>query len=83
MTELCYCGKPLHYNSKLIQEYIEYIINKSGEHVKVISPENKTYLVSLHYIALHGIKADLLHTYGFEEIITETNNSIGDNSNES
>jgi hypothetical protein len=68
--ELCHCGKPLHYTSKELEDLIIKIIqNKGRRWTPTTSLETgKTYKVDIHYIALHGIEADKLHTYGFEEI---------------
>lgn len=69
MTELCHCGKPLHYTTKSIEKSMKNLVKMKGRFVPVMNLEtNKTYNVDRHYIALHGIKSSDLHTYGFEEI---------------
>jgi hypothetical protein len=70
MNELCHCGKPLHYTDEKVRERVEEIIKKSGTHVE-ITCNNITYNVPRHYIALHGVTAKLLDTYGFEVVKDE------------
>ncbi|HJY22928.1 MAG TPA: hypothetical protein VJ279_08595 [Hanamia sp.] len=70
MTELCHCGKPLHYSSKAVEEVINKIIEFKGTRFVEIEQieTRKKYKVDIHYIALHGIQGDKLETYGFEVI---------------
>jgi len=65
--EMCHCGKPLHYTDPAIKLFVEKYIRELGEMMKV-KCNGKTYLVSRHYIALHGLKAVDLPSLGFEEI---------------
>jgi len=69
MKDLCHCGQPLHYTCKTTEELIKRIIHEKGRYIAITSMETmKKYKVDRHYIALHGIKGDLLDQYGFEEI---------------
>lgn len=62
----CFCGKPLHYTSKVNQERIAHFCKMLGEYVKVFY-DGTFFNVPRHYIALHGIEgADLVHL-GFEK----------------
>lgn len=48
---------------------MEAMCERLGRYVTVISIETgKAYSVCRHYIALHGVRGHLLHTYGFAEI---------------
>lgn len=62
----CPCGRPLHYTNPKIQEVVETLVRDLGENIPVTVGE-KTYLVSRHYIALHGLKASELPDLGFPE----------------
>lgn len=64
MTELCHCGKPLHYSDPKIKAFVDKQIEKLGTHVNVVCM-NKNYLVPRHYIALHGLNAYDLDSLGF------------------
>lgn len=70
MSELCHCGKPLHYVSKAVEDAISKIIEAKGSRfVNITQIETgRTFKVDSHYVALHGVQGNLLHTYGFEEI---------------
>lgn len=69
MTELCHCGKPLHYIDKDVERIMRKLVKQLGRYINVVSHiDNKAYKVDRHYIALHGLKGDDLHTSGFEEI---------------
>lgn len=69
MTELCHCGQPLHYTCKTTEKRVKTLIEGKGRYVAVTNIETmKTYKIDRHYIALHGIKGELLDTYGFEEV---------------
>lgn len=70
-VEMCHCGKPLHYNSKIIEELIRKQIKAHGENVDVKLLGGKTYSVPRHYIALHGIKGYQLPELGFVEVVDE------------
>jgi hypothetical protein len=67
MSKLCHCGQPLHYTDPAAKAWIEEMVAKHGEYVRVIM-NDRTWLVQRHYIALHGIKAWELPTLGFLEI---------------
>ena len=70
MTDKCHCGKPLHYTSKAVEDVVNEIIKAKGTRFVDIEQieTGKIYKVDIHYIALHGVKGNLLDTYGFEEI---------------
>jgi hypothetical protein len=67
MPDLCHCGQPLHYGSPETERYMKSMVKKLGEFTKVTA-RGRTWLVSRHYVALHGMKAAELHTLGFEEV---------------
>lgn len=71
MPELCHCGKPLHYPNPETQQEVQAIVDRMGSLVEVVGPDDRRWKVPRHYIALHGIKGSLLHTYGFEEVTGE------------
>jgi len=71
--ELCHCGKPLHYSDPDLRRIVERLIEAKGTH-QPVTVGRRTWLVSRHYIALHGIKAVELPFLGFEEVA----NSAGD-----
>lgn len=64
----CHCGKPLHYSSQKLQREVEAIVRMAGSQYVRVEVEGVTYKVQRHYIALHGIKGELMPTYGFEVI---------------
>lgn len=66
LHKVCPCGQPLHYSHPDTQAQVEALIRELGLHTKV-RVGNKTWLVSRHYIALHGLKASELGKLGFEE----------------
>jgi hypothetical protein len=71
MSEICHCGKPLHYTSQAVEDVVKEIIKakKGGRYVEIEQIETgKKYKVDIHYIALHGVQGHLLDTYGFEEV---------------
>jgi hypothetical protein len=74
---MCHCGKLIHYTDKKIERYVLDTCKANGEYVNVTSTATgKTYRVQRHYIALHGIKEDLLDSYGFVEIENATKESM-------
>lgn len=66
--ELCHCGKPLHYANSHTERLVKELIAAVGDPYIPITAHGRIWRVQRHYIALHGIKADELHTLGFEEI---------------
>jgi len=65
----CFCGRELHYSNKELERIMVDICETKGDYLEVSDIVNyKTYRVQRHYIALHGIKQELLPTYGFEEL---------------
>lgn len=68
VEKLCHCGKPLHYRNPFVEALTYALVEAKGEYVNVTSSAGRTFRVQRHYIALHGIKEQELHTYGFEEV---------------
>lgn len=66
-TELCGCGQPLHYVDKNVEWLMREIVSKVGPDV-LVTVGARTWSVSRHYIALHGIKADEIEGLGFPEV---------------
>ena len=67
--KLCHCGKPLHYSDRGLETMVNKFCAAMGDYVPVIQRSTgKKFKVQRHYISLHGIKEQELHTYGFEEI---------------
>jgi hypothetical protein len=52
--QTCACGKPLHYPNENTKYVMDCLIERYGTHIRV-EYGDKTYWVSRHYIALHGI----------------------------
>jgi hypothetical protein len=65
--KLCFCGQPLHYSNKDLQNQIEQMVQEKGENLKV-TVGTRTFLVPRHYIALHGIKGYEVANLGFQEL---------------
>ena len=65
--DLCYCGMPLHYQCKKTEKQMNEIVQTMGRYTHVVH-NDKTYKVDRHFIALHGIRGDLMHAYGFDEV---------------
>lgn len=63
-TEFCPCGQPLHYLSRESERSVRSLITDLGENIPV-NFGDRVWLVSRHYIALHGLRAadlpDLAH----------------------
>lgn len=69
--KLCECGRPLHYTDPTTREVVEKFIQNYGEHIRVVVHfvgYRRTFLVSRHYIALHGFKGTDLARVGFKEV---------------
>jgi hypothetical protein len=64
--ERCHCGRPLHYTNPASQAAVTRLVELFGARQPVRGPDGRIWLVPRHYIALHGLKADELHTLGFE-----------------
>jgi hypothetical protein len=66
----CPCGLPLHYKHPLIEKLISGIVADKGEFMPVETPYG-TWLVSRHFIALHGLDTETLPSvaerYGFKK----------------
>ena len=67
--ERCPCGRPLHYGDPGIQAIMEEFVARRGADIP-ITIDGRTWLVSRHYIALHGVKASELPHLGFPEVGT-------------
>ena len=67
ISELCFCGKPLHYSDPKYQRMTEELIADKGEDV-VVSVDGRSWNVPRHYIALHGLKGREVASLGFVEI---------------
>jgi hypothetical protein len=72
MSELCHCGKPLHYSDPIAQAHVEALIQALGPNIRVTAGM-RTWLVPRHYIALHGLKAEDVPSLGFQEVTHERN----------
>lgn len=68
MPKLCPCGKPLHYSDPLIQEMVESCIKELGEEIRV-ECNGKSYMVSRHYMALHGLMGKNLESLAEKGIV--------------
>jgi len=66
-TEMCHCGRPLHYTDPLIEAAVRALIDRHGPNTRVIAG-GRSWMVPRHYIALHGILACDLPHLGFEEV---------------
>lgn len=53
----CPCGKPLHYTDSSLKDKVDALVDKLGELMQV-TVGNNSYMVSRHYIALHGLKGN-------------------------
>lgn len=67
MVDLCHCGRPLHYTDPANEAFVRRLVANLGREVPV-TVGTRTWLVSRHYIALHGIKAWELPSLGFREL---------------
>jgi hypothetical protein len=73
-AEYCACGAPLHYTNSFTREYMESMVKRLGENIRV-QVSGRTWLVPRHYIALHGVMGaeieQLAQEFGFPEVKTE------------
>lgn len=60
----CHCGQPLHYTSKAVKALVDELVARKGEFVKV-TYRGKSWWISRHYIALHGLVGRLIPKLGF------------------
>lgn len=73
-ARMCACGQPLHYTDPTRGTFVERMVEKFGDLVKITSlePDRRSWLVPRHYIALHGLQyaelPELAKRYGFEEV---------------
>lgn len=73
--DTCPCNRhvPLDYSGKdaIQANIVKAMIARLGEFMRVTRwTDNRTWLVSRHCIALHGVEADKLESYGFDEVPT-------------
>jgi hypothetical protein len=61
----CSCGQPLHYADPLAEAQVTRLVETLGSHIPITTPDG-TWLVSRHYIALHGVSAAELPSLGFQ-----------------
>lgn len=66
-TELCACGKPLHYSDPEIQAQVQHLVDRLGPLLLVRSGA-RSWMVPRHFIALHGLVARELPTLDFPEV---------------
>jgi hypothetical protein len=65
--KLCPCGKPLHYTDPGVEREVAAVVEEKGEFQRV-TVNGRTWLVSRHYIALHGLKGSEVASLGFQEV---------------
>jgi hypothetical protein len=68
---MCPCGLPLHYSNPYIKAQIDNLIRVAGETMPVSVEGKGTYIVSRHYIALHGLRAQDVDDLAAKGIITK------------
>jgi hypothetical protein len=72
MTPLCACGLPeQHYTDPGVQSWVNALIRRKGPTVLLtvdLPGGARSFRVSRHYVALHGIVASELPNLGFEEV---------------
>lgn len=68
----CACGLPLHYRDKSKEAEIQADVEKLGEWIPV-SVGHDRYLVQRHYMALHGLKGNEVHSLMQQGIIRKNN----------
>lgn len=68
MNEKCFCGEPLHYSDKEVEDYMRKLVAEKGEFITIKIMDGFSYRVPRHYIALHGIMGLDIERLGFERI---------------
>jgi len=73
MTEMCACGKPLHYSDPKMEALVRKMIKIAGGDEYVLCRSSAgAWRVQRHYIALHGLKAwelpAMAAKFGFERV---------------
>lgn len=67
----CPCGQPLHYSAPDVQAAVELLVEKMGPDA-LITCDGRSWLISRHFIALHGVRGKdlpaLAQQYGFKEV---------------
>ena len=58
-TEICACGKALHYSDPDTERFMRRTVAEYGEYVEIRTPQG-AWSVPRHYLALHGIHAGRL-----------------------
>lgn len=66
-SAMCHCGRPLHYADRAMRYWMDVVVANLGPYYEVHS-NGRLWRVPHHYIALHGIRADTIHTLGFDDI---------------
>ena len=66
----CRCGQDLHYSDPDIYTAVQRLVDLLGEDVK-ITVEDREYMVSRHFLALHGIKASELEDLAAQGIVAK------------
>lgn len=64
----CPCGQPLHYQDDEKRRLVQALVDDLGEDVPVQVEGKGTFLMSRHYIALHGLKAEDVDLLGFPRL---------------
>lgn len=72
-SELCPCGRPLHYSNADIEMFVRSQIAQLGPNVIVNFTSGPSYEVPRHYIALHGLSAAKAAEMGFTQIQRKKN----------
>lgn len=71
MTLRCDCGLPLHYTNPEIRRQMERMVEQFGPCIEV-TVAGRSWMVSRHYIALHGISGselpELARKFGWEHV---------------
>lgn len=71
----CPCGRDLHYNDPVAEAFVTDLVVRLGPtvNVTVAFPEGpRTFRVSRHFLALHGLKGADLPALGFEEVTEDS-----------
>ncbi len=66
--DLCACGQPLHYSTPEIRDMVERMIALVGSRYVPILVDGRAWYVDRHYIALHGLVAEVIPTLSFREL---------------
>jgi hypothetical protein len=64
MSEMCHCGRPLHYSNPQTERVVREMVELHGEFL-IVETSAGRWSVPRHYIALHGLKAAEVPALGF------------------